>query len=229
MFRWLLGGLFAAVLVFGGPIGAPSAYAQVPPRPVLNGIPSNGCKNDAVSRCTAGCADVGQCIFGCEIGGINNLDTCASSCTGLGATCLNACFQVVDAINLCAFPTVGGAVSGLGAGKSVVLKNNGGEDLTVSANGAFTFPMWVTLNDAYAVTVSAQPQGQTCVVANGVGVANDTAVIPTPYGVTSVAVTCTYTIPTMSEWGTVLLIGMLALGGLILLSPMVVRATTPEA
>ncbi len=229
MFRWILSGLFATVLAFSGLASASSVQAQTPPRPSINGIPSALCQQSAVSRCDADCGDGGPCRFGCQIGGINNADTCASSCTGLGAPCLNACSQVVDSITLCAFPTVGGVVSGLGAGKSVVLQNNSGDDLTVSTNGAFSFPMWVTLNDAYSVTVSGQPTGQTCIVSDGSGLADSAAVVVTPYGVTSVAVMCVSSVPTISEWGTILLVGMLAIGGLLLLSPIVLRPASPEA
>ncbi len=225
MFRWILCGLFAAVLALGGLIGAPAADAQTPPRPIINGIPSSLCQQSAVNRCDAACGDDGPCKFGCQIGGINNLDTCSSSCTGLGAPCINACLNVVEEIHLCAYPTVGGTVSGLGSGQSVVLQNNGGDDLTVSANGAFTFTMWVTLNDAYAVTVAGQPAGQTCAVENGSGVADSEAVVATPYGVANIAVTCVSNVPTMSEWGTILLVGILAVGGLLLLSPIIVRSS----
>lgn len=65
--------------------------------------------------------------------------------------------------------TVGGNVSGLATGKSVVLQNNGGDNLTVPANGVFTFPNQVTNGNAYAVTVLAQPAGQTCTVSQGSG------------------------------------------------------------
>lgn len=229
MFRWILGGLFAAVLAFGGLSGAPSVQAQTPPRPIINGIPSNICQESAVTRCDAGCGDEGPCKFGCQIGGINNVDTCTSSCAGLGTPCLNACSQVIESITLCAFPTVGGTVSGLGSGRSVVLQNNGGDDLTVTANGAFTFPMWVTLNDAYSVTVAGQPSGQACSVTNGSGVADPESVVLTPYGVNSIAVTCATDVPTMSEWSTLILVGLLAIGGLVLLSPVFGRRARPQA
>jgi uncharacterized delta-60 repeat protein len=75
--------------------------------------------------------------------------------------------------------TVGGTVSGLGVGKSVVLDNNG-ERLTRSANGAFTFATPVT--GPYAVTVVTQPMGQACVVTNDAGTAT--------MNVTNVSVTC---------------------------------------
>lgn len=67
--------------------------------PITNGICSNTVKNTCVASCSAGCADVGQCIFGCEIGGINNVDTCASSCSGLGDSCLNSCLATVGCIS----------------------------------------------------------------------------------------------------------------------------------
>ena len=60
---------------------------------------SNACKNEAVNKCTAQCADIGECIFGCEIAGIDSVDTCNSSCVGLGTPCLNSCLETVNAIN----------------------------------------------------------------------------------------------------------------------------------
>lgn len=65
--------------------------------------------------------------------------------------------------------TVGGTASGLGAGKTAVLQNNGGNDLTVSANGGFTFAAALAANAAYAVTVRTQPAGQACTLANASG------------------------------------------------------------
>jgi hypothetical protein len=65
--------------------------------------------------------------------------------------------------------TIGGAVSGLGNGKSVVLRNSA-DSITVAANGAFTFPTAVISGGSYAVTVQTHPEGQTCTVAaNGSG------------------------------------------------------------
>ena len=48
--------------------------------------------------------------------------------------------------------TVGGTISGLAQGGSVVLQNNAGDNLTVSANGNFTFVTSVPSGGAYAVT-----------------------------------------------------------------------------
>lgn len=65
-------------------------------------------------------------------------------------------------------PTVGGAVSGL-VGAGLVLKNNGGDDLPVAANGAFTFTTPLAAAGAYAVTVGTQPADQWCDVSAGTG------------------------------------------------------------
>lgn len=66
--------------------------------------------------------------------------------------------------------TVGGTVSGL-AGSGLVLQNNGANDLSIAADGTFSFTARVANGGAYAVTVNTQPSGpsQTCTVANGSG------------------------------------------------------------
>lgn len=67
--------------------------------------------------------------------------------------------------------TIGGTLSGLtpGAGISVVLQDNGKNNLPLSNNGTFAFTFPVTTGTPYAVTVLTQPTGQTCTVANGTG------------------------------------------------------------
>ena len=66
--------------------------------------------------------------------------------------------------------TVGGNVSGL-AGSGLVLQNNGGGDLPVAADGAFTFATRLATGTAYNVAVLSQPTSpsQTCTVARGSG------------------------------------------------------------
>lgn len=65
--------------------------------------------------------------------------------------------------------TVGGIVSGLTSG-SLVLKNNNGDDLTISANStSFTFATALASGAAYAVTVATQPSGLTCSMSSGGG------------------------------------------------------------
>ena len=89
--------------------------------------------------------------------------------------------------------SVGGSVSGLSG--TVVLQDNGGDDLSVSANGPFTFATKLASGAAYAVTVKTNPSGQTCAVSNGSGTIGSA-------NVTNVAVTCTTT-PTYSVGGSV--------------------------
>lgn len=85
--------------------------------------------------------------------------------------------------------SVGGNVSGLTG--TVILQNNGGNNLSVSASGSFTFSTSLASGSAYAVTVLTQPTGQTCSVNNGSGaVANA--------NITSVAVNCTTNTYTVS-------------------------------
>ena len=75
--------------------------------------------------------------------------------------------------------TIGGAVTGLPIGESVTLRNNGGDDLTVMADGPFTF---ATAGTTYAVTVFTQPMSVRCAVTNASGTATA--------NVTNVAVVC---------------------------------------
>ena len=63
--------------------------------------------------------------------------------------------------------TVGGTVSGLNG--SVTLQDNGGDNLTVSANGAFTFSAAIANGGTYNVTIVNQPVGPKCSVSNGSG------------------------------------------------------------
>jgi hypothetical protein len=68
--------------------------------------------------------------------------------------------------------TVAVSVSGLRHSyDGTTLRNNGGDDLRVYADGTYTFATPVADGAAYAVAVSAQPTGpgQTCTVANGSG------------------------------------------------------------
>lgn len=95
----------------------------------------------------------------------------------------------------CAVPTftIGGTISGLSG--TIVLRNNGGNSLSLSENGAFAFTNGLVDDSAYAVTVLTQPAGQTCVVANGTGEVDGA-------DVTNVAVTCT-TDPVFGISGTI--------------------------
>lgn len=73
--------------------------------------------------------------------------------------------------------TLGGSISGLFNGSTVVL-TTGSEDLTLTADGGFTFPTPLATGAAYAVTVKSKPVGLGCVVRNGAGTITAAAVDP---------------------------------------------------
>jgi len=81
--------------------------------------------------------------------------------------------------------TIGGSVSGL-VGSGLVLRQSGGDDLAIVADGSFVFTTPINDGSHYAVTVSAQPgnPAQTCSVTNGSGTVAGA-------DVDSVGVTCT--------------------------------------
>src|SRR6202453_1940843 len=81
----------------------------------------------------------------------------SSNVTNVGVVCVSNLY------------TVGGTLSGLLAGRSIVLQDNGGSSTVVSANGAFVFATPVASGSGYAVTILTQPVGQTCSVAMGSG------------------------------------------------------------
>jgi hypothetical protein len=75
---------------------------------------------------------------------------------------------------------------------TLVLQNNGADNLAVPKSGSFAFPTSLAPGDAYAVTVLTQPQQnlgkyatQTCVVTNGTGTAGN-------QDVTNVVVQCNF-------------------------------------
>ena len=77
--------------------------------------------------------------------------------------------------------SVGGTVSGLSG--TVVLQNNGGDDLSVASNGPFTFSTLLASGAAYSVTVKTSPAGQTCTASSASGTVASA-------NVTNVAVAC---------------------------------------
>jgi hypothetical protein len=87
-----------------------------------------------------------------------------------------------------------GAVSGLPTGQSVALLANDTENLTVTSDGAFTFPTRLPRGGSFTVTVATQPTGAVCTVGrpSGSGIVAD---------VTDIAVTCSRI--TVSIGGTV--------------------------
>jgi hypothetical protein len=65
--------------------------------------------------------------------------------------------------------SIGGTVSGLNAGQSVVLQDNNSDSLTITASGSFRFATALPSGSIYSVSVLTQPAGQICEVANGAG------------------------------------------------------------
>jgi len=90
--------------------------------------------------------------------------------------------------------TIGGSVSGLSGGANVVLQDNGGDNLTVSSNGSFTFATQIEAGSTYNVTVLTQPVGETCSVENAYGTVEQSI-----GDVNSVAVICNANISASNE------------------------------
>jgi len=83
---------------------------------------------------------------------------------------------------------IGGNLSGLGAGDTVVLQDNASDNLSLGANGTFAFATRLASSTPYTVTVLTQPVGQFCSVANGAGTTDSDA-----DAVNTVSVTCVST------------------------------------
>jgi hypothetical protein len=82
--------------------------------------------------------------------------------------------------------TVGGSISGL-VGTRMILRDNSGDDLPVSSNGAFVFTVPVASGGAYSVSVVTQPSNptQNCVLLAGSAVGTVTS-----GNITGVSVVC---------------------------------------
>jgi hypothetical protein len=80
--------------------------------------------------------------------------------------------------------SVGGTVRNL-QGTGLVLRNNGGDELTIDASGTFAFDTALPTGARYDVTIARQPHDpdQTCSVSNGSGVVGES-------NVTSIDVNC---------------------------------------
>jgi hypothetical protein len=111
--------------------------------------------------------------------------------SGTGTASANVTTVQVACATTATNDTIGGTVSGL-SGTGLVLQDNGGNNLSVTANGSFTFSTAVASAGAYDVTVLMQPSNpaQTCEVTDGSGTASA--------DVTNVLVACANL--TASEW-----------------------------
>ena len=101
--------------------------------------------------------------------------------------CAMACLSLA-ACGGGASATLGGTLSGLGTGLSLVLQNNDSDDLTLTANGSFAFATGASSGDTYDVSVLTQPVGQTCSVTSGSGTVDSA-----DDSVDTIAVTCSMT------------------------------------
>ena len=87
----------------------------------------------------------------------NASDTVSANVTNVDVTCATNTF------------TIGGTVTGIPGGESVVLQNNAGDNLTVSADGPFQFATPIADGSAYNVTILTDPASATCTVSGGTG------------------------------------------------------------
>ncbi len=121
----------------------------------------------------------------------NGSGTATANVTNVTVTCTTATNNTFN---------IGGTLSGLGAGNTVVLQNNGTDNLTLSADGTFTFATKVA---GYSVTVLTQPVNQACTVTNGSGTA--TADVTNVQVVCAAPVTISGTLSGLTTGGTVVL------------------------
>ncbi len=72
--------------------------------------------------------------------------------------------------------TVGGTVIGLDPGDVLTLQNNKDDDLEITTDGNFTFPIPIANNGYYDVTILSNSSTKTCSVSNGNDMIDDTNV-----------------------------------------------------
>jgi len=110
------------------------------------------------------------------------------------------------------YTTIGGTVTGLGSGDTVILRNESNYTQTLTADGSFQFN--VASNGNYSITVAQQPNTVNCTVVNGTGKMTGEA------SVKNIVVTCT---PNVPLGGTVA--GLIDGGSMILLNNATYKAT----
>ena len=77
--------------------------------------------------------------------------------------------------------SVGGKVEGLNG--TLVIRNNGTDPLTITADGPYTFDMQLEDKASYDVTILTLPSGQACSVFLGTGTID-------AHNVTNIKITC---------------------------------------
>jgi len=128
-------------------------------------------------------------------------------CSIAGGSGTVSAANVSSVVVTCSAPivgfTIGGAVSGLGLGKNVVLQvltDGGGATLTATSNGVFTMPFGFANGAEYELFIVTQPIDQLCKVANEHGdIANA--------NVSNIAVTCISKAIGAKNWGAAGVIG----------------------
>jgi len=95
----------------------------------------------------------------CKVSGGGSGTVAAANVTSVQVSCAAGTF------------TIGGTLAGLAAGNTIVLQDNGGDDLTLTASGTFSFATQLATGQAYAVTILTQPSSppQSCTVSSGSG------------------------------------------------------------
>jgi N-acetylneuraminic acid mutarotase len=86
--------------------------------------------------------------------------------------------------------SIGGSIAGLSG--TVVLQNNGRDNVSLSSNGPFAFDVTLQPNAPYDVTIATQPANQVCSVDNGSGKASAS--------VTNVIVACSLSSTATDVW-----------------------------
>jgi len=99
----------------------------------------------------------------------------------------------VSCITVASSYSIGGSVTGLNG--SLVLQNNGGDNLTLTTNGTFAFSTELLSGVGYGVTILSSPAAQNCSLSNASGTTNNA-------DITNVAISCA-ALPTYSIGGTV--------------------------
>lgn len=162
--------------------------AEVSANPLLGPLANNGggtYTHELLTRSPA--IDTGDAAV-CAGMDVNNLDQrCVSR--PQGSTCDIGAFEKASfsPIGCPSTLTIGGTVTGLASGNSLVLQNNA-ENLTVSSNGNFTFANAEAFGGVYGVIVAIQPtpSNQSCSVANGYGTVSGVD------NITNIYITCVY-------------------------------------
>jgi 6-phosphogluconolactonase (cycloisomerase 2 family) len=80
---------------------------------------------------------------------------------------------VACTVNISPTHTIGGTVTGLSG--TLVLEDNGRDDLTITANGPFKFPLAIPSGGSYSVTTKSASGGQSqaCTFTNAAGIVSD--------------------------------------------------------